>query len=72
MEPTTNHGERVQRTAVFWRRRSFGCHSAEGCRFVERILTVVQTLRLQKWSILPYLTDCLAAHRANQPILQLA
>jgi transposase len=72
VEPTNNHGERVQRTAVLWRRRSFGCHSAEGCRFVERILTVVQTLRLQKRAILPYLTDCLTAHRAATPIPRLA
>ena len=46
VEPTNNHVERAQRRAVLWRRRSFGCQSAAGCRFVERILTVVQTLRL--------------------------
>src|SRR5258708_19043267 len=48
VEPTNNHGERVLRFGVIWRRRSFGCHSAAGCRYVERMLTVVQTLRLQK------------------------
>jgi hypothetical protein len=51
VEPTNNHVERAQRRAVLWRRRSFGCHSAAGCRFVERILTVVQTLRLQRRSV---------------------
>jgi transposase len=71
IEPTNNHGERVQRLAVLWRRRSFGCQSAEGCRFVERILTVVQTLRLQKRSVLTYLTTALTAHRAGQPAPQL-
>jgi transposase len=66
VEPTNNHAERVQRRAVLWRRRSFGCHSADGCRFVERILTVVQTLRLQKRSVVPFLQDTIAAHRSGQ------
>lgn len=72
VEPTNNHAERVQRTAVLWRRRSFGCRSEEGCRFVERILTVVQTLRLQKRSVVNYLTAALTAHRASQQSPQLA
>jgi transposase len=66
VEPTNNHAERVQRRAVLWRRRSFGCHSADGCRFVERILTVVQTLRLQKRSIIQFLQDTITAHRSGQ------
>jgi transposase len=65
VEPTNNHVERVQRRAVLWRRRSFGCQSAAGCRFVERILTVVQTLRLQKRSVLQFLHDAIAAHRSG-------
>jgi transposase len=47
VEPTNNHAERILRLGVLWRKNSFGCHSPEGCRFVERMLTVVQTLRLQ-------------------------
>lgn len=66
VEPTNNHAERVQRRAVLWRRRSFGCQSAQGCRFVERILTVVQTLRLQKRSVVQFLQDTIAAHRLGQ------
>src|ERR1700722_1043792 len=66
VEPTNNHAERVQRRAVLWRRRSFGCHSASGCRFVERILTVVQTLRLQKRSVVQFLQDAISAHRSGQ------
>jgi transposase len=65
VEPTNNHAERVQRRAVLWRRRSFGCHSADGCRFVERILTVVQSLRLQKRNSLAFLTDAIQAHRSG-------
>jgi transposase len=65
VEPTNNHGERVQRRAVLWRRRSFGCHSANGCRFVERILTVVQSLHLQQRSVLPFLCEAIEAHRSG-------
>ena len=65
VEPTNNHAERVLRRAVLWRRRSFGCHSADGCRFVERILTVVQTLRQQKRSVLAFLSEAIKAHRAG-------
>jgi transposase len=63
VEPTNNHAERVQRLAVLWRKNCFGCHSDAGCRFVERLLTVVQTLRLQKRSVLAYLQAALTAHR---------
>jgi transposase len=67
VEPTNNFMERLLRRAVLWRKRSFGCWSAAGCRFVERILTVVQTRRLQGQNVLDYLHDALGAHRAAQP-----
>ena len=63
VEPTNNHAERVLRGAVLWRKGSFGCTSEGGCRFVERILTVVQTLRLQGRPVLTYLQEALCAHR---------
>src|SRR6202040_948969 len=50
VEPTNNHGERVLRLAVLWRKCCFGCHSEKGCRFVERLITAVQSLRLQQRS----------------------
>jgi len=67
VEPTNNHMERLLRRAVLWRKRSFGSHSETGCRFVERVLTVVQTLRLQQRSVLAYMTEALTAHRAALP-----
>lgn len=67
VEPTNNAAERALRPAVLWRRRSFGCSSEEGCRFVERTLTVVQTLRLQERGVINYLTDAIAAHRQGLP-----
>jgi len=66
VEPTNNHAERVLRRGVLWRKRAFGCQSDNGCRFVERILTVTQTLRLQKRNVFEYLHQALAAHRAGQ------
>jgi transposase len=66
VEPTNNHTERVQRRAVLWRRRSFGCQSAKGCRFVERLLTVVETLKLQKRNVLDYLEAAVQAQRSGQ------
>jgi len=67
VEPTNNFMERLVRRAVLWRKRSFGCWSEAGCRFVERILTVVQTRRLQNKSALEYLHQALVAHRTCQP-----
>jgi transposase len=63
VEPTNNHAERVLRRGVLWRKNAFGCRSEAGCRFVERMLTVVQTRRLQGRSVLGYLHDALVAHR---------
>lgn len=67
VEPTNNFMERLLRRAVLWRKRSFGSWSAAGCRFVERILTVVQTRRLQGQRVLDYLYEALVAHRSGQP-----
>ena len=67
VEPTNNHAERVLRRGVLWRKNAFGCQSAAGCRFVERLLTVVQTRRLQGRSVLGYLYEALVAHRKGVP-----
>jgi transposase len=68
VEPTNNHAERVLRPAVLWRKNSFGCHGEGGCRFVERMLSVVQTLRLQNRGVLAFLRQTLTAHRTGQPL----
>jgi transposase len=68
VEPTNNHAERTLRLAVIWRKISFGSHSENGCRFTERILTVVQTLRLQKRNVIRYLEQALEASRADRTI----
>jgi transposase len=71
VEPTNNHIERLLRPGVLWRKNAFGCHSDAGCRFVERILTVVQTLRLQERPVLDFLYHSLLAYRQAQKAPQL-
>jgi transposase len=63
VEPTNNFMERLLRRAVLWRKRSFGCNSQSGCRFVERILTVVQTCRLHGKNALENLYTAVHNHR---------
>jgi len=67
VEPTNNHMERLLRSGVLWRKNAFGCHSESGCRYVERILTVVQTLRLQKRPVLDFLYRSVCSHRSGHP-----
>ena len=66
VEPTNNAAERALRKAVLWRKRSFGCKSEAGCRFVERILTVAKTLQQHKRPVLKYLVESIVAHRKGQ------
>lgn len=61
VEPTNNDAERALRHAVIWRKTSFGTQSEAGTTFVERILTVVSTLRLQRRSVLDYLAEVCSA-----------
>ena len=57
VEPTNNAAERALRSAVLWRKSSFGTQGDRGSRFVERILTVVTTLRIQGRNVLDFLTQ---------------
>jgi transposase len=63
IEPTNNHAERMLRPAVMWRKQSLGSHSLGGCRFVERMMTVLQTLRLRGQSVMDYLEKAIHALR---------
>jgi transposase len=67
VEPTNNAAERALRKAVIWRKRSFGCKSEAGCRFVERILTVAKTLQQNQRPLLDYLVESITATRKGQP-----
>ena len=67
VEPTNNTAERALRHAVIWRKLSFGTQSARGSRFVERMLTTIETCRLQKRNVFEYLTAAVEAHLAKRP-----
>jgi transposase len=67
VEPTNNAAERALRPAVLWRKGSFGHKSAAGRHFVERLLTVVTTLRLRGQPVLPFLVDACAAANSGKP-----
>lgn len=67
VEPTNNAAERALRHGVIWRHTSFGTHSPEGSRFVERMLTVRATLRQQERNVLHFLTHACQAALHNQP-----
>jgi transposase len=61
IEPTNNAAERALRHAVQWRKTSYGTQSEAGSRFVENVLSVVQTCRQQGRNVLEFLTDCCRA-----------
>jgi transposase len=71
IEPTNNGAERAIRHAVIWRKSSFGTHSPEGSRFVERILTVSATLKQQGRNIVDFITRACEAslHGRKAPSL---
>jgi len=67
VEPTNNAGERSLRHAVIWRKLSFGTQSASGSRFVETMLTAIETCRQQGRNVFAFLTYAVKAHLAHQP-----
>jgi transposase len=65
VEPTNNAAERALRHAVCWRKTSGGTDSNSGSRFVERVLTVVESCRQQQRDVLTFLTDTIQATRGE-------
>ena len=66
IEPTNNAAERALRPAVIYRKLSFGTQSEARSRFIERMLTVSETCRLQKRSVFQWLTAAVEADLNNQ------
>jgi transposase len=66
--PTNNAAEQSLRHGVIWRRTSFGTDSRGGTRFVERILTVVQSLRQQRRNVLDFVTEACHAVLTGAPL----
>jgi Transposase IS66 family len=71
IEPTNNAAERALRRAVIWRKLSSGTQSASGSRFVEQMLTVIETARRRGRNVFAWLTEAVQAHlrRENTPSL---
>jgi transposase len=70
VDPTNSHAERLLRFGVLWQNRSQGTPSEKGNRWVERILSVRQTCRLQLRPLFPTLVDVLQHYfNATQPDL---
>ena len=57
VEPTNNQAERALRFGVLWRKRSQGTNSDKGNRWVERILSLKQTCRIQSKPTFPILVE---------------
>lgn len=68
IEPTNNAAEQALRSAVIWRRLSFGSQSEAGSQFVARMLTVISSLKLQERDVLDFLTQACKASRFGDPM----
>ena len=67
-EATNNRAERALRHAVLWRKTSNGTQTADGERFVERILSIRETCRINQQPLHRYLIDVHTARLAGAPI----
>ncbi len=65
VEPTNNAAERALRPVVIWRKISFGTWSDWGCRFVERMASVVATSRQKGTDLVQALITAIQDWQAN-------
>jgi transposase len=66
VEPTNNASERALRHAVIWRKLSFGTQSPDGSRFVETMLTVIESCRQQKKNAFDFVAQAVQASFERQ------
>ena len=67
VEPTNNRAERSLRHFVIWRKLSFGTQSDAGSRFVETMLSVIETCRQQRRCVFDFVTTAVEAHSHGLP-----
>jgi len=67
VEPTNNHAERALRSAVIYRKLSFGSQSEGGELRTARLLSAHTTCRLQRRSLFVYLTEAIHASARGDP-----
>ena len=66
IEPTNNAAERALRPAVIYRKLSFGTQSGRGSRYIERLLSVSETCRVQQRNAYQYLVAAMEAKFAGE------
>lgn len=66
VEPTNNAAEQALRHAVIWRKLSFGTQSASGSRFVERMLTAIETCRRQRRNAYTWMVETVQARLSGK------
>lgn len=66
VEPTNNMAERDLRKRVLWRKKSYGTRSARGQRFVERVTSVVETIKKNGANVLSFLEAAIRALSLRQ------
>lgn len=71
VEPTNNASERSLRHAVIWRKLSFGTQSVAGSRFVETMLSVIETCRQQNRNVFAFVTEAVQAQLDGNPVPKL-
>jgi transposase len=67
VEPTNNSSERALRTAVQWRKTSFGNRSKNGELATAHLLTAAGTCKMQQRNVLEFLAETVRLHRAGLP-----
>lgn len=67
VEPTNNAAERALRHAVIMRKTQLHTVSEQGCRWIERALSVNETCRLQGRAVLDYLVEAAEAADHGRP-----
>ena len=67
VESTNNRAERALRCGVLWRKRSLGTASKKGNRWVERLLSLRETCRLQAQSTYSVLVEAMASFFHGRP-----
>ena len=68
VDATNNRAERALRFGVLWRKRSLGTASDKGNRWVERILSLRETCRLQATSTYTVLIEAMTRFFHGQPL----
>ena len=68
VEPTNNLAERTLRSYVIWRKVCFGTQSRRGSLYIERMMTVVGSCKLQERNSLEFITQALMAHWGKEPV----